>query len=81
MGLRLKALKLPVERLCHRAIEVPDEGSNLLLEILSESEVAAPNQSSGQNTKPTFNLIEPRGMFGHVDEANAMGWITQESRT
>ncbi len=34
MWLRRKAPKLPVERLCHRAIEVTNEGLNLMLEIL-----------------------------------------------
>ena len=57
-------------------VEIVNKGQDPLLEVLHREETATFEQAAHQDTEPDFDLIEPRGMFGGVDEADAMARVT-----
>ena len=38
-------------------------------------------QTTDEDAEPALNLIQPRGMLGDIDKANAVGGVTQKGST
>src|SRR6266851_920776 len=68
----------PLKRLGHGAIEVRDEGQHLVLEIVSGSKVASPQQLPDQYAQPKLHLIQPRRVLRRVMEDNFVRRVCQE---
>ena len=56
-------------------VKVVDEVPDALLEFLYGCKTGSFKQSSHEDRKPTFNLVEPGGMLGRIDKANTMRFI------
>ena len=68
----------PLEGLTHSLVKVLDELQNSLLELLNRGKAAPLEQTTHQNTEPTFNLIEPGSVLGDIDKANPMRRVRQK---
>ena len=62
----------PLEWLGKSLVEVFDEGADAVAEMLDGDEVATAKKATTQDAEPQFDLVEPRGAFGGVDEADAV---------
>lgn len=78
--MRRESLKLPLERFGHSVIEIFNKIEDALLQIIRGGEISSTNQSTHQNTKPAFNLIESGGMFGDINKSDPMAGVAQEGR-
>ncbi len=62
----------PLKRLGHSSIEVLDEVDQCLMQLLDGAETGAFERAPNQDAKPDLDLIEPGGMLGGIDKADAM---------
>ena len=62
----------PVERMGHGRVVVGDELTNLGLEFEHRGEACATQAFSVEDAEEDLDLVEPRTMFGQVDEADAV---------
>jgi hypothetical protein len=65
----------PLKRLRHSSIEVVDEVDQRLMQLLDGVETGTFEQAPNQDTKPNLDLIEPGGMLGGIDKADAVVWV------
>ncbi len=60
----------PVEGMGHGLVVVGDERSDLELEVRHRREVPAAQAFSMEDAEEDLDLVEPRAVFGQVDEAD-----------
>ena len=68
----------PGEGVGHGLVVVLDERSQLLDEIRDRGEVAATDDLAVDDAKDGLDGVEPRALFGQVDEPDAMRRIAEE---
>ena len=68
----------PVEGVGHGLVVIHDERSQLLDEIRDRGEVSATDDFAIDEAEDGLDLVEPRAMFGQVDEPDAMCRIAEE---
>ena len=68
----------PVERMGHGRVGLGDELLELGLPCGHRGDVAAAQALSLEDAEEDFDLVEPRAVFGQVDEADAVSDIREE---
>ena len=68
----------PVEGMRHGRIVIGDELSELGLEVGHRGEVAAADALSLLNAEEDLDLVEPRAVFGQVNEADPVTGVREE---
>ena len=68
----------PVEGVGHGRVVVGDELAELGLEVGHRGEVAAAEALSMDDAEKDLDLVEPRAVFGQVDEADAVADVREE---
>ena len=71
----------PVEGMGHGRIVVGDELSDLEFEFGHGGEVPAAQAFSLEDAQEDLDLVEPRAVFGQVDEADSVGDVREELAT
>ena len=62
----------PCEGVSHRRVVIGDERSEFRFEVGDRGEVSSAHHLAVNDTEDDFNLIEPRTVFGQIDEPNSM---------
>ena len=68
----------PVEGMCHGRVVVGDELSDLGFECGHRGEVPAAEAFSLEDAEEDLDLVEPRAVFGQVDEADPVADVREE---
>src|SRR5262245_41738388 len=68
----------PAKRLGPNLVEVVDEVEDLGAQVLLGGKAASADNAADQDTEPNLNLIQPRGVLGGVNKADAMAGVGQE---
>ena len=68
----------PVEGVGHGRVVVDDELSELGLEVGHRGEVVAAQALSSGDAEEDLDLVEPRAVFGQVNEADAVANVREE---
>jgi len=62
-------LKLLQKWHCQGTVEVSNEVQDLLLEVRWRGEIVATEQAMHQDPEPTLNLVQPRSVLWHIENA------------
>lgn len=68
----------PIERMGHRRIVVSDECFEFVFQVWYRYETSSSQNFSLNDAEDDFDLVQPRAMFGKIDEADAMAEVREK---